>query len=246
MGDHRLGRYAAFDQPRRRRYLRHRAGAGPADQFGPPCDDHTEVRRNDIEALGGVLADDRHCNFAAGTIGILGRQRHVDTRQMRRQGTAAGPALGRCVLALLRIALLNLGLAASDGLLQRFKAELQLLLRQTLGFGTELHALKFEQEMTNAVVLLGKGITFAGRGITFRHQHHYQSAQALDVVRQARQSLVRGVHGTRILRRHNRFVNRFYCLHPRPIEPVEQSCEFYRRKLHNAVYDRRPAKRTFV
>jgi hypothetical protein len=58
------------------------------------------------------------------------------------RGRCAGSApLGRAIAAQLGIALLCLGVLLSDRLLDSFQAELQLFLRQALGFGAELHAL---------------------------------------------------------------------------------------------------------
>ena len=64
-----------------------------------------------------------------------------------------GPALGRPCLLQRRIALLRLGLALGDGLLEVLQAELHLLLRQALGLGAELHALELEQQVPQPVVL---------------------------------------------------------------------------------------------
>lgn len=49
MGDHRLGRQAALDQPLRRRRLNHAIRAGPTGVFGTVGDDHAELRRDDVE-----------------------------------------------------------------------------------------------------------------------------------------------------------------------------------------------------
>jgi hypothetical protein len=62
---------------------------------------------------------------------------------MRRQRAAAGTATCLASTALLRITLLAFSLVAGDRLLQCFEAELQLVFRQALGFGAELHALEF-------------------------------------------------------------------------------------------------------
>ena len=60
VGDHRLGRQPALDQPFGRRRLDDRLLAGPAGVFGPMRHDHPELRRDHVEPLGGVLADHMH------------------------------------------------------------------------------------------------------------------------------------------------------------------------------------------
>ena len=140
MGDHRLGRNAAFDQPRRRRCLYHGACAGPAGKFRTLGHDHPKLCGDHIQPLRGVLPDHRHDCPAARACGVLGCQRHLDPRQMRRQRTAARAPLGRSILAQLGIALLRLGVCFGDRLLDRFEAQLQLFLRQTFGAGAEVHA----------------------------------------------------------------------------------------------------------
>ena len=57
LGDRRLGRQAAFDQPRRRRRLHHDVFAGPAGVFGSAHHQHPELGRHDVEPLGDILAD---------------------------------------------------------------------------------------------------------------------------------------------------------------------------------------------
>jgi len=129
MRHQRLGRKAAFDQPRRRRRLHHGARAGPAGEFWTPRHDHPKLRRDHVQPLGGVLADHRHRCPAARARSIFGRQRHLDPRQVRRQRTAARAPFGGMVLAQLGILLLRLCVALGDRLLQGFQAQLQLLLR---------------------------------------------------------------------------------------------------------------------
>jgi hypothetical protein len=74
------------------------------------------------------------------------------------QGTPAGPAFGGTFPALFGIALLRLGCALGNGLFQRLQTELQLLLWKTFGFGAELHAFEPEQQMAQAIVLLGQSL----------------------------------------------------------------------------------------
>ena len=57
IGNERLGRQPALDQPRRRRSLNHHILAGPAAVFGAADHDHPQLRRNDVEPLARILAD---------------------------------------------------------------------------------------------------------------------------------------------------------------------------------------------
>jgi len=57
MRDGRLGRESGVDQSSRCWSLRYAVGAGAAGIFGTLGDDDTELRRNDIQPLGHVLAD---------------------------------------------------------------------------------------------------------------------------------------------------------------------------------------------
>ena len=87
LGDRRLGRQAALDQPRRRRRLHDHVLAGPAGVFGPAHDEHPELRRHDVEPLAHVLADpvQRRC-------GSRGRR---DPRCRRPSRCAAGAPAAR-------------------------------------------------------------------------------------------------------------------------------------------------------
>ena len=126
--DQRLGGQPALDQPWWRWRLHHRARTRPAGQLGAFGHDDAELRRDHVQPLRGVMADDRHRAAAAGTSAVLGREHHLDPRQMRRQRAASGPALGRAPRTQIRITLLALGLALSDRGLEALQAELQLLL----------------------------------------------------------------------------------------------------------------------
>lgn len=57
LGNRRLGRKTTLDQSGRRRSLNHNILAGAAGIFGPTHDDHTQLRRHDVEPLAHVLAD---------------------------------------------------------------------------------------------------------------------------------------------------------------------------------------------
>jgi hypothetical protein len=67
VGDQLFGWQPAFDQPGRRRRLDNGALASPATISWSFGDDHTELRRDDIEPFRRVLTDDMHGATAAGT-----------------------------------------------------------------------------------------------------------------------------------------------------------------------------------
>jgi hypothetical protein len=66
---------------------------GPAGIFGPPGDEHPELRRHDIQPLTLVLADPVQLALAAGTGLIVDVDDDLNSRQMRRQGAPVDPAL---------------------------------------------------------------------------------------------------------------------------------------------------------
>ena len=84
---------------------------------------------------------------------------------MCRQRATVRPPLGCPRLLQRRIALLRLGLALGDGLLEVLQAELQLLLGQALGPGAELHALELEQQVPQPVVLRGQRVPLGGNSV---------------------------------------------------------------------------------
>jgi hypothetical protein len=93
LGDRGLGRQSAFDQPGRDRHLRDAIFAAPAGVFGPPCDEHPELRRHQVQPLALVLADPVQFSLATGT-GLVGDiDDDLGPRQMRRQRSPVDPAL---------------------------------------------------------------------------------------------------------------------------------------------------------
>jgi hypothetical protein len=153
MRDQRLGRNAAFDQARWRRLLHHDARAGSAGEFWTFGHDHPKLHRDHVEPFRGVFADHGHLSPAAGARGVLGRQRHLDPRQMSRQRAAVRAPPGRIALTQLGVPLLRLGVLFGDRLLEGFEAQLQLFFRQTFGPGTKLHPRQLQQQMAQPVIL---------------------------------------------------------------------------------------------
>ncbi len=67
--------------------------ARPAGVLGPMRHDHTELGRDHVEPLGRILADHMHGGAAARAIGVFGRNRHMNARQMGGKRAAIGLAL---------------------------------------------------------------------------------------------------------------------------------------------------------
>ena len=194
MGDHCLGRDAALDQPRRRRCLHDGAGAGPAGELRTLGYDHPKLRRDHVQPLRGVLADYRHARPAARARRVNGCQRYLDPRQVGGQCTTARAARGGIVQAPLGIPLLRLGICFGDCLLDRFEAQLQLFLRQTLRPGAEMHPSQLQQQMTQPVILCQQDVPLRDRRITFRHHCQHQRAQCFNAFGQALQVGAWGIH----------------------------------------------------
>ena len=157
LGDRRLGRQAALDQPRRRGRLHHHVLAGPAGVFGPAHDQHPELRRHDVEPLAHVLADPMQRVPAAGAGVVVDIDHHLDARQMRRQRSAVHPAPGGVGSALGRCRLFALGLAGGDDLVGLFQREQQLIFRQRLGPAAEAVALHLLDDLAQPLVLMTLG-----------------------------------------------------------------------------------------
>jgi hypothetical protein len=92
LGDQRLGRNAAFDDPRRCRSLHDRALARTAAVARPAGDQDAEGGRHDIEALGHILADLVERAAAAGAGLVLDIDDLLDPFEMRGQRAAVGLA----------------------------------------------------------------------------------------------------------------------------------------------------------
>jgi len=85
MRHRRLGRDAAFDEARRSRRLHHDLLASPAGIFWAARDDHTELGRHDVEALGNVLAHDVQHSLAARADLVRDVDDLLDARQVSGQ-----------------------------------------------------------------------------------------------------------------------------------------------------------------
>ena len=157
LGDRRLGRQAALDQPRRRGRLHDNVLASPAGIFGPAHDEHAELRRHDVEPLAHVLADPVQAFRQHGqawssmstTISMRGRCAGSAPRFVRRLAARAARSAGARLSAL--------GLAGRRDLLGLFQAEQQLVFRQRLGPAAEAVALQLLDDLAQPLVLAPLG-----------------------------------------------------------------------------------------
>ena len=234
MRDGRLGRDAAGDQPCRCRRLHHHARTGPAGKLRSPRHHDPELRRDDVEPLGTILADHHHGGLTARAGRRLGRQINLDPWQMRGQLAATGPALGRAFLTQHGICPLGLRLDLGDRRFRVLEAELQLRLRQPLGLRAIVQAAQRPQQVLqplgadrqrvaldgNCVTLGSNSITLDGDGIAFGHHRQHERAQRRGVGRQVLGGRCGGRH-IAILGDRNRLGNPSRRLHARPVQPVE-------------------------
>src|SRR4051794_7066673 len=65
----------------------------PTGMFGPPNDQHAELRRHDVEPLGRVLADLMQCLAAARAGMVIDVDHHLHARQMSRRRSAVHATL---------------------------------------------------------------------------------------------------------------------------------------------------------
>ena len=88
----RIRRQPALDQPCRRGRLHDDVLAGTAGVFGSADDQHPELGRDDVEALGDVFANPVQQARTAWTCPALDVDHGLDARQVSRQGATVGPA----------------------------------------------------------------------------------------------------------------------------------------------------------
>ncbi len=152
MGDCRLGRQAALDQPRRGRRLHDSALAGAAGVFGTPRHQHAELRRHDVEPLGDILTDLMERPLAAGTGFILDVDDGFDAREMRRQRATVRAALSGRLLAFGG----GLGFLLRGGarfrLFDLFEREQHLVFGKGLGASSKAMALHLLDDLHETIV----------------------------------------------------------------------------------------------
>jgi hypothetical protein len=128
LGDGRLGRQPALDQPGGRLSLHDNVLAGATGIFGPAHHDHAQLRRHNVEPLADVFADPVKSVAAAWAGMVLDVDDHLDARQMRRQRTPVCPPLCGALRAFGRIGTFGLFLACRFNLLGLLEAKEQLIL----------------------------------------------------------------------------------------------------------------------
>ena len=157
MGDQRLGRQPALDQPRRCRRLDHGALAGAAAILRPAGDDHPELRRDDVEPLGDVLADPVQRAATARAGRARGLDHHLVPRQVLGQRAAIDTALLPARRLQRRVALLRRGLALGQRLLEVLERELQLIgIGGLLGAPPEQRPLQLLDDRAQLLVVPGE------------------------------------------------------------------------------------------
>lgn len=142
MGDERLGRNAALDQPLGRRRLGDLALATPAGVFGTAGDDDLEVRRRYVEPLGHVLADHMPQSLAAGAALVGDVDDDFFTGQMGWKRAAIDPALASSFLLFARLLLLGFRRRRRQRLLDVFEHQSELIGVDFLRAGAEAVALQ--------------------------------------------------------------------------------------------------------
>jgi hypothetical protein len=254
-GHHRLGRQPALDQPLGRRRLHNRLFAGPAGVFGTVRHHRPELRRDDVEPLGGFLADHTHGRPAARAGLVLGPDRHMDARQMGGKRAAVGPALFRAGASVPLVLLVVGRLARGDGLLDILERQGELVRVELLGPMAELHALQLTQEMLQAIDLRQRLVALGERDREPR-------LQLGDFDRRLIRALAHTPEENRFARHRDkengklsqlvaasRRSLRARCLarvKTRPVQPVDERGVLRSRQTHHAVADRRPAKRVLL
>src|SRR5215471_6912598 len=115
---------------------------------------------------------------------------------MCRQCSPAGATLRHALLPQLRVTLLCCDLNLGHCLLEIFECQLSLILRETLGFATELQTLELQQQVLKPFVLFQQCITFS------RNRQH-QRTQGIDICRQICQLIARVRHRANLRQRRS-------------------------------------------
>ena len=153
VGDGRLGRDAALDEPGGRRRLDHDLFAGPAGVFWTARHDHPELGRHEIEPLRDVLAHDVELPAAAGAGLVLDIDNLFDAGQVRRQRAAVSTTPPNPVGVLDRIGRFLVGKALGLDLLGLLEPQQQLIDGQAFSPATEAMALHLLDDLPQSLVL---------------------------------------------------------------------------------------------
>lgn len=153
LGDGRFRRQPALDQARRRGRLHHHILAGAAGILRTAHDQHPELGRHQIEALGHILADAMQDARAAGADLALHVDDALDPRQVGRQRSPVRPAPGGPSGALGRRLLLGLGVTGRLDLLGLLQPQEKLVLGQALGPAPEAVTLQLLDDLAEPFAL---------------------------------------------------------------------------------------------
>jgi hypothetical protein len=189
VGDHRLGRQAAFDQPRWCRRLDHagdRVGARlltvPAGIFWPPGHDHADLGRHLVEPLGCILTDDVQFATAARTRLAVGLDHHLLVRQVIEVLITAGAALARRGGPERGIGLLILRLGLGERGFELLQRKRQLVVGDALGFAAEMRAADLCDDLLEPRGANDELIALGDDGGTTCALGQQQGAQRVDIV----------------------------------------------------------------
>ena len=252
MGHQRFGGQPALDQSRWCWRLDHRALARPAAVLGPAGDDHPERGRDHVEALRDLFADPMHRAVAARAGRALRLDHHLVPRQVLGQRPAIYTALLSARRLPRRVALLRLGRALRERLLEVLECQLQLIgVGSLLGAPSEQGPLQLFDDRPQLLVVPGE----PGRARPFGQQQRLERRRAAGRLRRAPATgswgqwitprascnpltrlVIHSVAGSlRGLRPGHPTA-----VHPLPVEPLEQRAELARRQPHHPVLDPRP------
>ena len=182
IGDHRLGRQSALDQPFGRRRLHHGLLAGPAGIFGTMRHDHPELRRNDIEPLRPsprrshawvpgsrgswcLPARSSHRRAADGREALPRLARRLSARRARPRGSFLSSAASSPATAC------SISSSASSSCSGSSFSER----------AAELRALQLAQQMLQAIHLRQRLVALGERGVPLRTRRRKQRLQRVNV-----------------------------------------------------------------
>jgi hypothetical protein len=156
--------------------------------------EHPVLRRDRIEALRGLLADDMHGRPAARAIGVVGFDHHMNARQMSGKRTAIEPTLLSASTRPDRVSLVVVGLGGGNRLLDILKRQMQLVRIELLRAAAELRALQLAQQMLQAVILRLQVIALCQGGVPLRARLCEELLQRRDIGWQPRDGVAHAQH----------------------------------------------------
>ena len=162
--------------------------------------DHPVLRRDHVEPLGSILADHMHRSAAARAIGVFGRDRHMNARQMGGKRATIDAALLGALARGCRVLLVLACLVARNGLLDILECQSKLIRVELLRLAAKLHALQFVQQVLQAVILRQHLVALGNRRIPLRKRHRKPRLQHGDIGRQLICVLTHAQHGIRFAR----------------------------------------------